>query len=248
VLEDGSIALLRDRLRVGLADDATFDTLYAEPIRARSSQFWTPVAVATRAVQLLAHHGARRVLDVGSGPGKFCLTGACVCPSIEFTGVEHRRHLVDAAYIAGTLLGVKNACFITGDATRLPWSTFDGLYLYNPFAENVCDEDERLDHTVELSLRRYYADVRRVRTALLAASNGTVMVTYHGASGPIPTSYELVHAEHAHSGWLRVWVKRGPDDGQTYYVEDDGDLLVISTATGVTVTKRITARSAAAAP
>jgi hypothetical protein len=66
-----------------------------------------------------------------------------------------------------------------------------------------------------------------------------VMVTYHGASGPIPASYELVHAEHAHSGWLRVWVKRGRDDGKTFYVEDGGDLLVVSTATGVTVTKRI---------
>jgi predicted RNA methylase len=195
--------------------------------------------VATRAAQLFAHHDVRQVLDVGSGPGKFCLTAACVCPTVDFTGVERRPHLVEAARTAGALLGVKNAYFLAGDVTSLSWIAFDGLYLYNPFQENVCDEKEHLDDAVELSTGRYFQDVRRVRAALTAASKGMVMVTYHGAGGPIPASYELVHAERAHSGWLRAWVKRGQDDGKTFYVEDGGDLVVVSTATGVTVTERI---------
>ena len=239
MLEEHRLDGLRDRIRLGLADDATFDALYTEPIRARSSHFWTPVAVATRAAQLFAHHEVRRVLDVGSGPGKFCLTAACVCPAVDFTGVEHRPRLVEAARAAGELLRVRNAYFRAGDATSFPWIAFDGFYLYNPFAENVCDAAEHLDDAVELSQSRYFRDVRRVRVALAAAPEGVVMVTYNGAGGPIPVSYDLVHAERAGSSWLRVWVKRGYDDGKMYYVEDGDDLLIVSTRTGVTVTKRI---------
>jgi predicted RNA methylase len=237
--EEDSPTQLRHRLRLGLADDGDFDALYAGSIRARSSQFWTPVAVATRAAHLIARHEVRRVLDVGSGPGKFCLTAACAHPEVAFTGVEQRLHLVEAARRAGTVLGVENVSFLTGDVTNLPWAEFDGLYLFNPFAENVYARDEQFDDTVELSTSKYCADIRRVRAALTAATPGMVMVTYHGTGGPIPGSYELVHAERAHSDWLRVWVKRRPDDGGTFYLEDGDDLLIVSVATDVTVTTRI---------
>jgi SAM-dependent methyltransferase len=237
--EDDYLARLRHDLRRGLADDATFDALYAEPIRSCSSCFWTPVAVATRAAQLFAQHNVRRVLDVGSGPGKFCLSAACACPELDFTGVEHRPHLVEAARRAGMRLGVQNARFLLGDVTTFPWVEFGGLYLFNPFAENVFADDEHIDERVELSESRFFEDTRRVRDALTLGSVGLVMVTYHGAGGPIPASYVLVHAERAHSDWLRVWVKQPREHGGTFYVEDGNDLLMVSTATGETVTRRI---------
>jgi predicted RNA methylase len=237
--EDDPTDRLRHDLRRGLADDATFDALYPEPIRSCSSCFWTPVAVARRAAQLFVQHDVRRVLDVGSGPGKFCLTAACACPELDLTGVEQRPHLVEAAHQARTRLGVQNARFLLGDVTTFPWAEFGGVYLFNPFAENVFSEDEHIDELVELSTSRFIADTRRVRDALTAASVGMVLVTYHGAGGPIPACYELVRAERAHSDWLRVWVKQPRDDGGTFYVEDGDDLLIVSTATGSTVTTRI---------
>jgi SAM-dependent methyltransferase len=238
---DDDLTRLRLDVGRGLVDDPTFDeALYAPPIRARSSRFWTPVTVASRAAQLLARHDVRRVLDVGSGPGKFCLAAASVCPEIDFTGIEHRPHLVEAARLAGARLRLENVRFLEGTVTELPWTEFDALYLYNPFAENVCDEGDHLDDTVELSTPRYMADVRCVGAALTAAPVGLVMVTYHGFGGPIPVSYELVHAERAHSDWLRVWVKRRlRGDGATFYVEDGDELLIVSTASGQTVTRRI---------
>jgi SAM-dependent methyltransferase len=237
---DDPLDRLRRDLGRGLVDDDTFDALYAPSIRARSSRFWTPLAVASRAARLLVHHGIRRVLDVGSGPGKFCLAAASACPAIDFTGVEHRPHLVEAARLAGARLQLTNVRFLAGDVTALPWTEFDALYLYNPFAENVCDAEEHLDATVELSTPRYMADVRCVGAALAAAPVGTFMLTYHGYGGPIPVSYELVNAERAHTDWLRVWVKRRRHgDGKTFYVEDGDDMLVVSTASGQTVTERI---------
>jgi SAM-dependent methyltransferase len=189
-------------------DDAAFDAIYAEPIRARSASFWTPLAVACRAAALFALHGARRVLDVGSGPGKFCLPAGCLHPDLDFVGIEQRAELVAASRLAQARLRLENVLFFQGDATLASWNRFDGLYLYNPFEENLCGQHQRLDDTVELSMARYLADVRRVAAALATASVGTCVVTYHGFGGRVPSSYDLVHAERAHTGWLRVWVKR----------------------------------------
>ena len=239
-MDDDALTRLRRDLPLGLADDARFDALYAAPIRARSSRYWTPVTVAARAAQLFAQHGVRRVLDLGSGPGKFCLTAAAACPGITFTGIEQRPHLVEAARRAATQLGLDNAHFVAGTVADLAWPELDGLYLYNPFAENVYDEVEPIDDTVELSTPRYMDDVRFVGAAITAAPVGTCVVTYHGFGGPIPVSYDLAHAERAHTDWLRVWVKRRRHgDGHTFYVEDGDDLLVLSTASGETVTTRV---------
>jgi SAM-dependent methyltransferase len=221
------IVRLRHDLGRGVARDATFDRLYSAPIRARSAQFWTPVSVALRAAELFASQKVAKVLDIGSGVGKFCLTAGCACPEIEFTGIEQRPHLVDAARLAQAQLGAGNVRFIIGDATTPPWEEFDGLYLYNPFAENLYVHHDPLDLTVELSQRRLVADVRRVFTALVAAPVGMCMVTYNGFGGPVPATYDLAHAERAGVDWLRLWVKRRPmtEHGEYYIEELDGVTL-----------------------
>lgn len=239
-LDADALARLRKDLALGQAEDATFDALYAASIQARSSRFWTPLKVATRAARLFAQRDVRRVLDVGSGSGKFCLTAAAVCPDLDFTGIEQRPHLVEAARLAAARLQLENARFLVGAVTDLPWPDLDGLYLYNPFAENVSTDLEIIDDTVELSTPRYMSDVRFVGAVIRGAPVGTCMVTYHGFGGPIPVSYDLVHAERAHTDWLRVWVKkREQGDGRTCYVEDGDDLLIVSSVSGKTVTERV---------
>jgi SAM-dependent methyltransferase len=226
--KDDDSTQLRLELRGGTADDLAFDQLYPAPIRARSARFWTPVAVAHRAAQLFAGQDVRRVLDVGSGAGKLCLVAACVCPDIDFTGIEQRPYLVEAARRATALLGVGNARFVVGDVALAPWDQFGGLYLYNPFAENLYRDDDPLDHTVELSERRYLADVRGMLAALAAARVGTCMVTYNGFGGPIPTTYDLAHAERAGIDWLRMWVKRRPSsEGGGHYLEREDGVIVV---------------------
>ncbi len=53
--------------------DVTFDDLYPEDIQNLSPMHWTPVDIARRASNFLAIPNAR-VLDIGSGVGKFCIT------------------------------------------------------------------------------------------------------------------------------------------------------------------------------
>jgi len=44
---------------------------------------WTPLAIARKAAEFLAEPGSK-VLDIGSGIGKFCLTGAFFNPEATF--------------------------------------------------------------------------------------------------------------------------------------------------------------------
>ena len=110
-------ATFLERLRNGELTDEAFDGLFPREVVKSSATFWSPLAVARRAGEILPDLGARRVLDVGSGCGKFCIAAAASAPDVEFTGVEHRSHLVDAAASAAARVGLTNVRFRCGDAT-----------------------------------------------------------------------------------------------------------------------------------
>ena len=77
---------LFERVRTGThVWNAQFDRLLPFYWRRLSIMHWTPVHVARRAAQLLVTGPKTRVLDVGSGPGKFCLVGAMATLG-HFTG------------------------------------------------------------------------------------------------------------------------------------------------------------------
>jgi SAM-dependent methyltransferase len=206
-------------------EDAAFDRVYPATIRGLSRRHWTPVHVGRRVAELLRNAGVRRVLDVGAGVGKFALVAATAEPTLTIVGVEQRPRLVRIARVVAFRLGIDNALFIEGDATTARWRDFDGIYFFNPLAENLFGKADRIDNDVELSNSKFVHDALRVEGALRVAPTGTVVVTYHGSSTRIPSSYEVVHAERAGSDWLRVWTKaRSSDDGSL--LVDVGDEIV----------------------
>jgi SAM-dependent methyltransferase len=200
---------IRRALRRGLLDDAAFDVLFPDHVRAVSGVYWTPLRVATLAAECFDEQGAARVLDVGSGPGKFCLVAAAAEPNLVFTGVEQRPHLVEVARRAARRLRLDNANFLVGDATTVDWSGFDGFYFFNPFAENTFDAPRQFDATVTLTAERRAADVDVVERALIAARVGATVATYHGFGGRIPLSFRLASSRRCGTDWLNVWVKDG---------------------------------------
>ena len=86
--------------------DAQLDALLPEAVRRVSSVYWTPVRVARRAAQIFDDLGISRVLDVGSGPGKFCIVAGARVPRMSFVGIEHRPHLVAAAQSLAASVGL----------------------------------------------------------------------------------------------------------------------------------------------
>jgi SAM-dependent methyltransferase len=199
-------------------DDA-FDDLYPRGTRELSATHWTPLAAARRAATLFTEARARRVLDVGSGVGKFVLAAARAAPAITFFGVEQRGHLVAQARRARAVLGLPNARFIEGDATRTAWGAFDGLYFFNPFGENLLSARDCIDTTVELSRGRFAADTLRAEDALRRAPVGTALVTYNGCGVHIPSSFELSHRETIECSALRLWTKKRETDDGSYFTE-----------------------------
>jgi len=207
-------------VRTGPDDlDEAFDAIYPPDVRLPSARFWTPVAVARRAAILLRDAGARTILDVGSGVGKFALVAAQTVPELRLVGIEQRAHLVDVALRARRALEVTNVEFKVGNATEASWREYDGLYFFNSFAENVFEPEARLDNRVELSLSRFAKDVLRAYAALRAAPPGTAVATFSGSSGRVPCTFELASIEPAGSSWLRLWIKTASRDDGSFFVE-----------------------------
>src|SRR5258708_18652778 len=97
-----------------MSSDLEFDSIYDERTREFSPLHWTPLLVAARAARLLTQAGATRILDVGSGAGKFCIVGA-LSTDARFVGIERREHLVQIASGAASPLGATPATFIQAD-------------------------------------------------------------------------------------------------------------------------------------
>ena len=212
------------------AEDWAFDAIYPPAIREVSRRYWTPVEVARRAARMFHQAGVRRVLDVGSGVGKFVLVAAAAVPEISFVGVEQRARLVEIATRAREQLNLRNALFVTADATSSSWRSFDGFYFFNPFAENLFTDGEQLDDEVERTESRFYREVVRAERALREASLGTRVITYHGMSGRMPACYDLAQSVRAGSDWLRSWVKTS-EINEGFYLEY-GDEVVLHRSDG----------------
>ncbi len=187
--------------------DRVFDEVFPLEVRRASSVHWTPVEVAVRAATLLAEKPGSTILDIGAGVGKFCIVAAAAVQA-HIRGIEHRRELVDIARHAAAKVGVTPA-FEHGSIESQDARELDGVYLFNPFAENLCAAADRLDATVELSESRYWKDVHATEALLASARIGMRVVTYCGFGGHMPDGYVRVLRERC-AGTLELWVKQEP--------------------------------------
>lgn len=200
------IGAIARTLRAGtLVADRTFDEVYPLGLRRASSVHWTPVEVGVRAANLLAARPGDALLDIGAGIGKFCIVAAAVAPGARVRGVEHRERFVEIAREAARAVGV-DVEMVHGTLDAVDPSTVDGVYMFNPFAENLSPVDDHLDETVELSEPRYRRDVAAAERFLAAARVGTRVVTYCGWGGRMPATYTLALRERC-AGTLELWRK-----------------------------------------
>lgn len=145
-------------------EDEEFDQIYPARLRKLSSLQWTPVRIATEAAKFLVTAPRTRVLDIGCGPGKFCLVAAALHDA-QFTGVEQRADLAAAARDAATALQLPNVEIIHGNIVDLAFAAYDAFYLFNPFDENMF-RGHRIDSAVPLSAELFERDVRHVAVQL----------------------------------------------------------------------------------
>lgn len=203
-----SVDTLLSRLQEGRrVRDVEFDALFSNKAKALSAIHWTPVEVAQKAARFFSSKKATKILDVGSGVGKFCVVAAATCPDLEFTGVEQRRTLVAMSRFVAKALGLQNVTFVQRDATKIDWEPFDGFYFYNPFYEHVAHEDYRIDHDVKTSQKSFDQYLTTTQERLTQMPKGTLVVTYNGIGGPMPSSFRCLHSEKIKHSVLSFWKK-----------------------------------------
>ncbi|MCO5240716.1 MAG: class I SAM-dependent methyltransferase [Chitinophagaceae bacterium] len=184
--------------------DNWFNALYPERIRLMAAQHWTPVNVARKASLFLAAENGVRVLDIGSGVGKFCLNAAYYSPKSHFYGVEQREDLVWYAQAAGDALGLKNVSFIHGNFTRLDIRRYDHIYFYNSFYENLAGAD-KIDERIAFSGELYNYYTRYLYKQLEQMPAGTRLATFYSLDDEVPEDYHVVGTEM--DNLLKFWIK-----------------------------------------
>lgn len=188
-----------------VASNRDFDSLYPKRIQQLSGKHWTPVEVAVLAAGFLAEQRGARILDIGSGIGKFCLVAAQHYPDSHFSGVEQREKLVRLARKAQKSIGTENTTFVHGNFTQLDLNQFDHFYFYNSFYENLVDREFHIDEHIEHSLSLYEYYTHYLFKALEGRPNGTKLVTFHSFREVVPPGYSLV--ESLHNTLLKCWIK-----------------------------------------
>lgn len=186
-------------------NDTVFDSFFPEKLRKISKIHWTPLAISKKAGSFLAPTPGSKILDIGSGVGKFCITAAHFFPDSEFHGVEQREDLHNVALQAQQRSGVNNVQFIHGNFTQLNLDIYDSIYFYNSFAENLINV-ARIDESVDYSpgLYTYYSNY--LCRALDNKPIGTRLVTYHGYEHEIPMGYKMVDQDERKP--LKMWIRK----------------------------------------
>jgi SAM-dependent methyltransferase len=184
-------------------EDEKFDSIFPPQIRKLSSLHWTPVAVAAAAAELLVTAPETRVLDIGCGPGKFCLVAASLSDG-RFTGVEQRSELVAAAKQAAHDLHASEVAFLHRNVMDLDFAEYDAFYLFNPFEENM-HYGHKIDAEVQLSPTLFKTYTTHVSAQLGARPLGTRVVTYMGYADDIPSCYDCESTLFGDD--LKLWIK-----------------------------------------
>ena len=130
--------------------DEDFDQVYPDYIKQFSDIHWTPAEVAIKAAKLLVGNPGTKVLDIGSGVGKFCILGSLTTHGY-FTGVEFKESIADLSKRIINQFNIENAEIINSNITNIDFSKYDAFYFFNSFYENIFIEEALTDPSVELS-------------------------------------------------------------------------------------------------
>jgi len=198
--------------------DDDFDVFLPSDLHELSADQWTPIEVALTAASWLKEVGAQKVVDIGSGPGKFCVVAA-LAGSGEWVGLEQNARFVAVARSMARLFGVESrARFVHARLDESSMPECDAYYIYNPFAQHLFDPGGAATPDYE----RYRRDVMIAQDIFRRARDGTIVLTYNGFGGLMPSSYEAHRVDRELPCVLRMWRKTQPwDDGG--YCRGDAD-------------------------
>ncbi|KAF2508670.1 methyltransferase domain-containing protein [Flavobacterium zhairuonense] len=184
-------------------DDTEFNEVYPIRIKKLAARHWTPVKIARKAAGFLVDRPNKRVLDIGSGAGKFCLVGAASTTG-RFYGVEQREPLIKLSRKIAEKYKIDNVEFIHSNITEISFLDYDAFYFFNSFQENI-DLTARIDKSIDPSEELYHLYTGYLKDQLEKTPIGTKLVTYWSNCREVPKSFSLESV--SHGGVLSFWRK-----------------------------------------
>jgi SAM-dependent methyltransferase len=192
------------RINAGIkVDDNDFDAMYTSQLKEISKIHFTPVDVAKTAARFLVNKPGAKVLDIGSGAGKFCMIGAA-CTNGFFTGVEQRQHLYQLSGFLSRCYNLTNVQFMHGNFMEIEFRQFDAVYFFNAFYENIFPTNS-MDSTVPLDKALYTLYSEYMREQLQEMPVGTRLATYFSFMDEVPPCYKIQSTEFDRK--LKLWEK-----------------------------------------
>lgn len=192
------------RLENYFSTDDRIHQLYPTAIRSLARMHWTPLYIVQKVTSWLAPNDKVKILDIGSGVGKFCLAGAFYKPSVSFYGVEQRKNLIEISESIREKLGLQNVHFIHRNFTQIDLCEYDHFYFYNAFFENL-DGAEKIDNDIAYSNELYNYYSIYLYNQLEKMPIGTRVATYCSWGDEIPPCYQV--AETHFDNLLKFWIK-----------------------------------------
>lgn len=180
-----------------------FNNLLPNELKQASQLYFTPIEIAKTAAEWLTECNEQKVLDIGSGIGKFCIAGARNFDK-HFYGVEHRNSLIELAKELADYYETKNVTFLNANILDINFSEYDSFYFFNSFYENL-ETDQRLNDEITLNENLYQIYLDYTEKQLDSVKIGTRLVTYFGNNFEVPNSFERVRD--AFDGSLKLWIK-----------------------------------------
>lgn len=185
-------------------DDEFFNKLYPLKIQKLAEYHWTPLKVAKYTAEFLVPEDGAKVLDIGSGTGKFCLAASHYKPNGLLYGIEQRKELLDIAVEMKCKLDLDNLTFLHGNFTQLDFTQFDHFYFFNSFHENI-EGTPKIDYKIEYSLSLYNYYNSYLFSQLKKMPVGTRVATYHTLEDQMPPGYYVVKTQF--DKHLKFWIK-----------------------------------------
>ncbi len=185
--------------------DNEFDSLYPETIQNLSRIQWTPSEVIYKIYAEGFITENDRVLDIGSGVGKFCILMALLSKANYF-GIEKRKNLCMIANRIANDFSLSNVKFQVGEMTEISWLPFNVFYFYNPFYESITNKNS-IDSEHEKGLKKFTFDLVYVKNRLSEMPKNTKVITYHTFGGKMPKSYDLTKKITLPNGDIELFTK-----------------------------------------
>ncbi len=203
--EDFQVLLLQDVQHAKMNFDSVLPFYYLS----LSTIHWTPVEVVLFVAEFLRDLPLNsKILDIGSGCGKFCLILSYLLPN-KIYGIEQRMDLFQVAEKMRIANNVRNVEYLNMNMMDIQdWNQYDVFYLFNPFQEHINDfKLMRIDDSLVFDKLYYLQYTTEVIRRLSCLKKGTKLITFHGFGGVLPNSWKLQISKSFDGGDLSLWEK-----------------------------------------